>query len=305
MDDLKRPAQLDEPGYYGARDDQPLEQDYQLAGGALTVPKPRQTYWDKKTAYQQNDVSVVSCTVTAAEGAYTDMTGRVFDLPHRQAIWKIALQEGADPLVGWDISKAVNVVRKYANTLWGQENLSFRVEVGTLEFFEVLDKGYSVVTGFHGSNAYEIDRRDGVLDDVVFGRPAYGHAIRIVKDTDGKYTLIVDNYPKFSTWNTYKIDRTHFDKLLKNNVFFKGGYIFVDKEDWDKMNALGTVPIWAQKSVEKALEKKLILNTQTLDFPLTVGEIEDLMADTGIFQKKFGEITLVRLLVALDRLGRL
>jgi len=303
--DKKKPIQLDAPGYFGAVDDAPLDQDYQLAGGALTLPKSRETYFLKKTHYQQTEVSSVSCTVHAAMGAFTDQTGNVFDLPNRQAVWNIALAGGADPLVGWSVAKAVDVVRKYANTLWGLKMMSFRVEVGSKEFFQALDQGYSIVTGFNGSTAYEVDRRDGILDKVVFGRTLYGHSVRICKDMDGNFTLVVDNYPKTSKWNNYKIDRSHFDKLIANNVFFRGGYVFVLKEDWEKMNVSTWVPVWAQKSVEKALDKKIIDHTNTIDLPLTVPEIEAILQEVGVFQQKQGTISLVRLLVALDRLGRL
>lgn len=302
--EIVKPEQLEEPGYLGATDDV-QDTDYQLAGGGVTLPKARSTYFQKQTRYQQTEVSSVSCTVHAAMGAYTDQTGNVFDLPHRQAVWNIALSEGANPLVGWSVSKAVDAVRKYANTLWGMNIMSLRVSVGSPEFFQALDQGYSIVTGFNGSTAYEVDRRDGILDGVVFGRTLYGHCIRVCKDTDGNFTLVVDNYPNTSKWNTYKIDRSHFDKLIKNNVFFLGGYVFVYKEDWDKMNAQGIVPIWAQESVQKALDRKLIMNTNTLDFPLTVAEIEDIMQEVGIFKLKEGKITLARLLVALDRMGKL
>lgn len=300
----KKPLQLEETGYFGAKDDV-QERDYQLAGGGIALPKVRQTYFQKQTRYQQTEVSGVSCTVHAAMGAYTDQTGNVFDLPHRQAVWSIALSEGADPLVGWSVSKAVDVVRKYANTLWGLNMMSFRVDVGSPEFYQALDQGYSVVTGFNGSTAYEVDRRDGVLDGVVFGRTQYGHSVRVCKNTDGNFTLVVDNYPSTSKWNTYKIDRSHFDKLIENNVFFIGGYVYVFKEDWEKMNAQSNIPAWASKTVEKALSKKIIDHTDTLDLPLTVPEIETLLVDAGVFMQKQGSISLVRFLVALDRLGKL
>ena len=300
--------ELDQPGfegYNGVRPEQYPETDYRLAGD-FKLPTPKRTYYDKKTAYQQTDVAANSCTIHAAMGAFTDQTGKVFDLEHRKALWNIALGEGADTATGWFVSKAVDAVRKYANTLFGVNMMSFRVVVGAYDFNAALDAGYSVVVGFNGNAAYNMDKVDNdTLDGLTFGASTYGHCVRVVKDSDGVYELVVDNYPNTSKFNTYHIAKSHFDKLVANGVFMAGGYIFVEQADWDAMNEVSELPLWAQPAVEKALKKGLITTDTNLYLQIGDAALEDWFFKLGLVTSKAGNLTLLRYLVVCERLGKL
>lgn len=80
-------------------------------------------------------------------------------------------------------------------------------------------------------------------------------------------------------------------KLLPDNI-----YSYFIKEE---------VPEWAANAAQKALNKGIILDYSNLDKALTVQEIEEVLVKNKIFQKTEGSITMVRLLVALERLKSL
>lgn len=282
------------------------ETDFRL-GEDLILPAPRTTYYDKKTSYQQTEAGAYSCTVHAAMGAMTDQIGFVFDLEHRKIVWKMALEQGADPNVGWYISRAVDLVRNYTNILLGQKIMSFRVSIGTLEFNQAIEAGYSVATGFNGNAAYNMDKIDNdTLEGLTFGSPTYGHSIRITKGTEGNYNIIVDNYPKTSAHNVYLVDKSHFDQLVKNKVFMPSGYIFVNKEDWDKANKIiSSAPLWAKTAVNKAITKGLVTADTNLELIVGDAELEDWLFKLGFLTSKMGNLSLLRLLVVTERFGRL
>jgi len=283
--------------YYGALEDTYSLNDWQLAGGFDLKPAYK-TFKESNIQYNQNDVSTVGCTLFASMGAYSDLTSYEFPMEDRKKLWKMALNRGAKEGWGWYIHQAVDLVRMY------MENVSsFRVEVGSDEFFDVLDKGYSVVGGYRGNKLYNEDfLEDGVLDELAFGESTYGHAIRISKDDD-TYSIIIDNYKGIHKYNVYKVSKEHFFGLIENGVFFRSGFVFLLKDTFSlpKQKA----PLWALKSVEKAIKKGVISEKDDLHEVIADNVVEKMLCKSGLFNKKEGNVTRVRLVVALDRNGAL
>ena len=203
------------------------DRDY-LLGGEVVLDDPKHTYWDNKIEYHQPDTHKNSCTVHAAMGAYSDLTGHIFSLDERKDMWDMAIERGADPSIGWHLNMATKLVSDVVKDVdyW-------RVKVATEDFFKALDQGYTVICGYRGNAEYNKDRNDGTLDDLIFGTSTYGHAVRIVKAQD-YYEIIVDNYSKGWFTNTYKIEREHLDDLVANGVFFQNGYVFELKVNEEK-----------------------------------------------------------------------
>lgn len=207
-------------GYYGAIEKY-NDTDY-LLGEEIVVEQAPFTFQDNQIQYNQKEVSHVSCTVHAAIGAYSDLTGYRFTLDERVELWRQAVELGADPNYGWYISSAVDLVRNFKKDV-----NSFRVDLASDYFFDVLDKGYSVVCGFRGNATYSLDKNDGILDGLEFGKTFWGHAVRLVKQDD-MYLMIVDNYIGSDLGiNTYLIPKENLQKLITNRVFFEKGYFYV------------------------------------------------------------------------------
>jgi hypothetical protein len=296
---------LDKNPYWGVLGIDDRETDYQLVAGELKLPKPRMTFWDKQLQYHQPEVSGVSCTIHGAMGAVSDLVGVQFDLVLRKSLWQEALVRGADPAVGWYIARAVDLIRQRAKESGAPELVSFRVDLGSKEFEQVIDLGYSVVAGFRGNSAYGEDKADGVLDGTSFPNTTYGHCIRIVasKNPDS-YDIVVDNY--FTTRkekNRYSIPRANFAALLKNGIFFSLGYIFAVKEDWEKHNSgeTNSVPVWAVASVAKAQKKMPGIDWSESRESMDREGLEAVFKSLKLASSVEGKLPPARVAVILDR----
>jgi hypothetical protein len=99
------------------------ETDFVLA----KVPKPSILFAQNNIEYNQNEVSKVSCPIHSSITALSSLTGYRFTLEERKELWQKALALGANPNVGWNLSSAIDLVRKYWNGKQKQQVLSFRV----------------------------------------------------------------------------------------------------------------------------------------------------------------------------------
>lgn len=288
-------------GYFGVLGEQTSEKDFQLAAGIVDLPRPRHTYWDLQHQYDQTEVSFVCCTTTANQGAVTDLTGNIFSLDQRRAIWDEAIRLGANPSVGWWINKATNLVREFSSANFDKEKLvTFRVTLAGDEFNDCLEKGYSMVVGYSGNANFSFDKNDGVLNLVKLDSTStFAHCLRMVKHEDGsKVRMIVDNYPSFGH-NTYDIPMENLPILLANNVFFKESYVFAYKAD--VMHPPSLVSAFAVSSVEKA-KKHGILDWSNPQQPVDSVLLEDVLKKLGLLTVDTDKgCSKERLMVALDR----
>lgn len=286
--------------FYGVIADDFNETDYQL-GGSIDIPRAVQSFEDTKIEYNQKEVSAVSCTIHGAMGAVSSLTGYKFGLEERKTLWEQALKLGADPNVGWYTSRAVDLVRKHFNRN-GKHVTSFKINVGSEDFFRALRLGYRIVVSYRGNFDYNKDRNeDGILDGTYFGRTTYGHCLTISYSKGDEYELMIDNYHGIRKHNVYKVPSANLKKLISNGVFFRACYVYV--ENYEEKNS--NVPIWALQSWEKAI-KKGVVNEKDDPMKVVMGSaMEETLVKTGVFKKSEEDVTLVRWVVALDRMGLL
>lgn len=291
------------------------ETDYQLSGD-FKLPKPRHSYYDNRIEYHQPEISGVSCTIHGAIGCASDLLGYTFTKEERKEMWGEALRRGADPKVGWSLKAAVDLVREYTPKYTGVEVMSFVMALNSDEFWYALDMGYTIYCGFRGNKTYNDDKNDGTLDETAFGVSTYGHAVRMIKDSaSDMYDIIVDNYANSTTKpNRYKFKKEHLQELLRNNVFFTTGYVFVIKSDFDGMNVYKDLQPWSVKSVEKAVKKGWdkwgapqteVTKDKFWYIIEDLGGLEAVLNKLGGLTKTLGSVSEERLAVALDRLGLL
>lgn len=288
--------------YFGVIGIDARDTDYQL-GADVEVARASHKYQDNEIQYNQNEVSTVSCTIHGAMGAVSDLTGYVFTLEDRKALWAQALELGADTKVGWYTSRAVDLVRKFYNEKFPAKTLtSFRTGIGGAEHGKMLRLGYTAVISHRGNSQYNSDKNaDGILDGVSFGSTTYGHCLREAYSPGDPYDLYINNYKGANKHNVYRVPSANTAKLVANRILFSDCYFFVEAYE-DKTP---DVPIWAKASYEKALAKGYI--TADTDIFAVVADpvAEDLLVKTGTLSKAEGNLTLIRLIVALDRLNRL
>lgn len=245
------------PDYFGALEDRCDQRDYELAAGKLSLPKPSHIFDVSKIEYEQPEVSTVSCTLHGALGSLSDTLGIRFSLEERKELWARAIELGAKEGWGWYGNSAVNLTRAFAREN-GYDVLTFRVALGSEEFYEAINLGYSVCTGYRGNGNYNRDiEADAVLDGTDFGTTTYGHYLRMTKDHP---KTMVDNYPVTRPGsNIYTIKEGNLPALLDGNYFFKNGYIFVNRADFIQSN-----PEWVQALIDDFTKAGVTTDPKTM-----------------------------------------
>ena len=211
----------------------------------------------------------MSCTIFASAGAVSDLTGYRFTKTQLTQMVEEARQFGfADD--GWYINEAVDFVRSWYKRERSPNMATYRVDLASSDFSKVLQKGYSIVTGFRGNNQYNEDvEADGQLDNINIGDTTYGHAIRMAQDKNKPdyARVVIDNYVGYNKFNQYRIKLADMGKLVQNGVFFSDGYIFVNTMS----NTFRDVPRnaqteWFYSSVEWAAKEGLMSGFQDGSF---------------------------------------
>jgi len=281
------------------------ESDYQLLGGVVVLPYPRNTFATNKIQYHQPDIGANSCTVHKSMGMVSDLTGIRWSDEQRANVWAEAIKLGADPKIGWYLKNAVDLVRVKAKEFFNLDLKTFVFELDSEEAADALDKGYTLGVGFNGNAAYTRDKNDdGVLGGVDFKPKSYGHAIRLAPGGDVE-VLAVDNYSKTAKHNIYRISKENLKALIKNGVFFRRAYVFAYAEDMELGALPKNVPIWAVKSWDKAIKKGI--ETEQSNPVQIIGDKEDeeIWVKLGKLSKAEGNLTRIRRAVLLDRMGLL
>lgn len=273
-------------GFFGSLGDNSTEQQWQIGAAIETYPKARHTFADNKIQYNQLEVNEFSCTLHGAFGSLSDLSGFTFTLAERMEMLQQAIKLGFNPVSGWWVNLAVDLIRHYWNAMTPNDLVSsFSVQLGTADMDTVLGLGYSIVVSFNGNGTYNSDYfKDGVLDATSFGKATYGHCVRITLSTDpNNYLLVVDNYIGHTPYNTYEIPKKDMAALLANGVFSPNGYIFVFQNDL----ALTDLPPYQTSAVQSAIAKGVLLDVSDALMPRTV----DSFIEASLF--KLGVITVM------------
>lgn len=249
-------------GYYGAREAYG-EKDWRLGSILNQLSDAPITFWRHKIQYNQLEVHQTSCTICASAGAISDLTGYRFTYDQLSKLVAEARQDGYCDNEGWFIHKAIDLVRKWWKANHPDSDLaSYQIDLTTSQFIEALEKGYSIVTGYCGNAQYDSDvQADGILDITEIGNTTYGHAIRLVKDQEKPdyLKLVVDNYDGEQKFNTYRIKKADFPKLVESQVFFHSGYIYVSEmQSMFKDVIRNSATNWYYESLEWAVKEGLI-----------------------------------------------
>jgi len=213
--------------YYGIIEEKYDDRDYLASDFDIFPRAPKGTDSFLKngaTQYDQTEVSKVSCTVHAAMGAYSDLTGFKFPLEARKEIWAEAINRGANE-IGWYTNAAVKLVREWVNANCDTKVDFYRMKTGGNLFGIAMRLGYSPIVGYRGNMTYNIDRNDGVLDSTEPLDATYGHLLRTAYSKGDEFDIIIDNYPYRNT-NIYLVPTSNWKKLVENKIFYENAYIY-------------------------------------------------------------------------------
>lgn len=189
--------------------------------GSIKLDTAPSTFRDKKIQYNQLDTWATDCTLYASMGAISDLTGKVFTLEERKEIHQLALDWWLDPAVWRWIHLAVDLLRTYTGWL-----SSVSMLIKSPQFWNSIEKGYSIVSWYKGSRAVTADMNDNcIMDEAEHGVSTYWHCIRISKK--GDYIYIINNYDTILPCNIVRFDT--FKEMVDNWVFFRNWYIFTSE----------------------------------------------------------------------------
>jgi len=201
--------------YLGAR----LEESDQPMFGAKDLPDYMPITIRKHIEYDQSlqDRTRNGCVLYASIGVLSDIFEKEFSLEELLEIVDLAEKDyGWEESRGMWLHKGASCVRSW----WNKNNpdrqvTNHQIEIGSDEYFELIEAGYPVMVGyFTNSKYYEDKEEDGTInqeyDDTV--QKKYGHAVRQYKNK------IIDNYKDKRKYNIYKNE--HIIELKKLGLWF-------------------------------------------------------------------------------------
>ena len=174
------------------------------------------------TLYQQDEIiyqynqgtqewSTKSCTVFSPIWAISDLFNVQIPLTVAKQWDDDTYSNGRVKWQWWLVAKWVEHVVKewngseFAKKYWKAAFYSIDLKNDDLVKW-VLDKRYTICTGYQWNAAYNKDKRDWVLEWTEFGSPTYWHAVNAIRWINTP-ERIKDNYYKSISYNIY--DVTH------------------------------------------------------------------------------------------------
>lgn len=202
--------------------------DYILTEGLLDALPT--LYQQDEIIYQYNqgtqDWSTKSCTLFSPVWAISDLFNVEIPLDTIKVWDNDSYNHGRIKNNGWYVSLWV----KHIVDKWNESD--FSREYGKAAYYsidlkddelvkKILDKRYTICTGYQGNAMYNKDKRDWVLDWTTFGSATYWHAVGVIRSTNKCPQRIKDNYYKSVSYNIYDVSHEFSDIPC----FYDRGYV--------------------------------------------------------------------------------
>lgn len=189
------------------------------------------------TLYQQDEIiyqynqgtqewSTKSCTVFSPIWAISDLFNVQIPLTVAKQWDDDTYGNGRVKWQWWLVAKWVEHVVKewngseFAKKYWKAAFYSIDLKNDDLVKW-VLDKRYTICTGYQWNATYNKDKRDWVLENTEFGTPTYWHAVSAIWSINDCPARIKDNYYKSISFNIYDVAHPFSDL----SCFYDRGYI--------------------------------------------------------------------------------
>ena len=187
-------------------------------------------YQQDEIIYQYNQWtqtwSTKSCTLFNAVGAISDLFNVEIPL-------SVIKQWDADSYSKWRPKDSGWLVARWVEHIVDEWNKSdYSKQYGKAAFYSIdlknddlvkwiLDKRYTICTGYQWNANYNKDKRDWVLENTEFGSPTYWHAVSAIWSINDCPSRIKDNYYDSITYNIYDVAHPFSDL----SCFYDRGYI--------------------------------------------------------------------------------
>ena len=206
---------------------------------------------------------------------------------------------------GWT-SKSLDYVRSWYNKKNPDDQvITLRHHYFTAEWWDLMRKGYTLVTSARLSSSYWKDAFDGELDSTDHGEGIYGHVFSIcMKDEDT--FIVIENYEGRHKANYYEIELHELEIMVANFrgtkiSFLPACYAFLYKNDFEEINEKKPViSNWAKKAWGKW--GKYIGSP---DKNLSLQDVEKAFHKMDVRTQLKGKISGEELAVIVDRISEL
>lgn len=205
--------------------------------------------------FEYNQTGTPHCTLYSALGALSDLFNREITQKQIDETVEESYKRWRIRWEGWYVKDAVNLACDMWMKWYPDEKVAYyrisNADDDTIQ--SLLNKGYSVCTGFQGNSEYQNDREDnGQVDKSKFGIKTYWHAVSLRKTTKWDRT-VKDNYKGRKT-NLYGIMPTISD-MMWNGTWHYSSYVIIKlKSDAD-----------IEKDIKRLEEMKTMLSRMIAD----------------------------------------
>lgn len=189
------------------------------------------------TLYQQDEIifqynqwtqewSEKSCTLFSPIGAISDLFNVEIPLSIAEVWDNDSYSKGRMRGNGWFVAKWVEHIvdewnmSEFWKKYWKAAFYSIDLKNDNLVKW-VLDKRYTICTGYQWNSKYNTDKRDWVLELTEFGAATYWHAVNTIWSINDCPARIKDNYYKTFKYNIYDVKHP-FSEL---DCFYDGWYV--------------------------------------------------------------------------------
>ena len=208
-------------------------------------------YQQDEEIYQYNQGkqkwSEKSCTLFSPIGAVSDLFNIQIPLETIKMRDDGSYNHGRMKGEWWWVQLGVDYITEcYNGSNFAKENgkvAYYSIDLRNDELVKkILEKRYTICTGFQGNSAYQSDKnKDGILDGTEWGRSTFGHAVNVIWWIKTP-SRIKDNYYGTSKYNIYGVAH-EFSEIP---TFYDRGYVFTkvaedNLEELKRLNEMNTV----------------------------------------------------------------
>lgn len=193
--------------------------------------------------YEYDQSGTPHCTLYSAFGAVSDLFNYEFTKKEIDEMVEESYKRGRVKWQWWYVKNAVDLVADYWNEkhpdLW--KVIYYRISLYDTELVDkILQKNYTLCSGYNGNSAYNKDRNaDAILNWVSFPWATYWHAVSWI-GRDGK-RYIKDNYKGRKSWklstNIYEVEHTPAE-LVSGLCYFANAYLYIKVDNTEEIKRL-------------------------------------------------------------------
>ena len=229
--------------------------------------------------YEYNQSWTPHCTLYSAFGAVSDLFNYEFTQKEIDEIVELSYERGRIRGNGWYVKSAVDLVADYWNehhaNLW--KVVYYRISLYDTELVDkILEKNYTLCSGYRWNYNYNTDRNDWILNWVSFWTSTYWHAVSRI----GRWwrRFIKDNYKWRKSWklptNIYEVEHTP-SEMVSWWTYYADAYLYTKINNLEEIKRLNEFKTIIIQAIENNSALRHLTNDTTYQNSLNKMNIEN------------------------------